>query len=77
LGASITEVSGGTKTYTVIVNTGSGIGVIRLNVVDNDSIMDLAFNPLGGAGAGNGNFSDGETYYVRYYQTYTPLIIKE
>jgi CSLREA domain-containing protein len=76
-GASITEVSGGTKAYTVTVDTGSGIGTIRLNVVDNDSIVDMASTPLGGAGAGNGNYSGGETYYVRYTQTYTPLIIKE
>src|SRR5206468_1493666 len=49
--------------YTVTVNTGSGDGSIGLNLVDNDSIVDAATNPLGGTGAGNGNFT-GQVYTV-------------
>ena len=49
-GASITDVSGGAASYTVTVYTGSGTGTIRLDVVDNDTIVDLALNPLGGRG---------------------------
>ena len=47
-GASITSVSGSGTTYTVTVNTGTGDGTIRLDVVDDDSIVDGAGNPLGG-----------------------------
>ncbi len=37
------------------VDTGSGDGSLGLKLVDDDSITDLAGNPLGGAGAGNGD----------------------
>jgi len=63
-GASITDVSGSGSVYTVTVNTGSGAGTIRLDVVDDDSIKDVENNPLGGAGAANGNFTDGEVYII-------------
>ena len=59
---SVTSVSG--TTYTVGVNTGFGNGTIRLDLVDDDSIVDTTSNPLGGAGAGNGNFSAGEFYTI-------------
>lgn len=75
-GTSITGVSGGATAYTVTVNTGSGTGTIRLDVVDNDTIMDLTLNLLGGAGAGNGSYTSGETYDVRFYRTYLPLVFK-
>ena len=52
------------NTIIVIVDTGSGNGTIRLDVVDNDTILDLAGNPLGGAGEGNGNFTSGEVYTI-------------
>ena len=61
-GAAITDVSGGGATYTVTADTGDD-GVLGLNLVDDDSIEDLASNPLGGTGAGNGNFT-GATYVV-------------
>jgi hypothetical protein len=64
MGASITNISGSATTYLVTVNTGSGNGTIRLDVVDNDSIKDAATNPLGGVGTGNGNFTSGETYTI-------------
>jgi hypothetical protein len=63
-GASITTVAGSGTTWTVSANTGSGSGTLGLNLVDNDSIVDGTSRPLGGAGAGNGNFS-GEIYDVR------------
>ncbi|HEX9387798.1 MAG TPA: right-handed parallel beta-helix repeat-containing protein, partial [Anaerolineales bacterium] len=59
-GASVTNVnpvSG--STYTVSVNTGAGSGTVQLTVIDNDSIIDAANQPLGGAGTGNGNFTTG------------------
>jgi hypothetical protein len=75
-GANITGVSGSGSIYTVTVNTGSGSGTLRLDVVDNDTIVDLALNPLGGAGAGNGSYTGGETYEVRFYRTHLPIILR-
>ena len=63
-GATITNISGSGTEYTVTVNTGSGNGTIRLDVVDDDSIRDAANNPLGGAGAGNGNYTNGQVYNI-------------
>lgn len=61
-GTSITSVTGSGSTYTVTVGTGTGDGTLRLNVVDDDTISDASGNRLGGTGAGNGNFSTGQTY---------------
>jgi hypothetical protein len=64
-GASITSVSPVSETsYIVSVNTGSGNGTIRLDVIDNDSIIDSAGQPLGGVGTGNGNFTAGQVYTI-------------
>ncbi len=63
-GAAVSGVSGTGNVYTVTVSTGAGSGAIRLDVIDNDTILDLLSNPLGGPGAGNGNFTSGETYTV-------------
>ncbi|MFN8413115.1 MAG: LamG-like jellyroll fold domain-containing protein, partial [Anaerolineales bacterium] len=63
-GAKITNVSGSGTTYTVTANVGSGSGTIRLNLIDDDTILDAASNPVGGVGAGNGNFITGETYTI-------------
>ena len=62
--AFVAAVNGSGDTYTVTVRTGRGDGTIRLDVVDNDSIKDVAKNPLGGTGAGNGDYAAGETYTV-------------
>jgi hypothetical protein len=64
-GVSVSGVSGSGNTYTVTVATGSGDGSLRLDVVDNDSIMDSLARPLGGPGIGNGNFTTGETYTIK------------
>lgn len=61
---SIAEVIGSGNTYSVTVNTGSGDGSLRLDLLDNDSILDATLTPLGGVGMGNGNFSTGEVYTV-------------
>jgi len=63
-GASVTDVSGINNRYIVTVNTGSGEGNLRLDVIDNDSIQDITPNPLGGIGAGNGNFTTGDLYVI-------------
>jgi hypothetical protein len=65
-GASIAEVTAvSSTTYTVRVATGSGSGTLRLDVIDDDSIVDAKGQPLGGTGAGNGNFTTGEEYTVQ------------
>jgi hypothetical protein len=61
-GAAITNVAG-TGPYTVTASTGTGDGTVGLNLVDDDSIQDLATNRLGGTGAGNGN-STGQVYAI-------------
>lgn len=61
-GAAITSVSGSGTTWTVTASTGSGVGTLGVNLVDNDSITGGGV-PLGGVGAGNGNFT-GQVYTV-------------
>ncbi|MEA2236859.1 MAG: hypothetical protein QOC81_1583 [Thermoanaerobaculia bacterium] len=63
-GASVGTVTGGGTTWTVPVNTGAGTGTLRLDLIDNDSIINGSSTPLGGAGAGNGNFTAGEVYNI-------------
>lgn len=58
-GAAITNVTGTGNLYTVSVLVQPGSDSIRLDVSDNDSIMDGVGNSLGGAGMGNGNFIGG------------------
>jgi len=63
-GATVAAVDGSGNSYSVTVNTGSGDGTLRLDLVDDDSIKDTAGNPLGGTGTGNGNFNKGEEYTI-------------
>ena len=62
--ASVANVSGSGDTWSVQVNTGNSPGTIRLDLVDDDSIISSSHSPLGGDGNGNGNFTTGETYTV-------------
>ena len=62
-GATVTGVSGNSTTSNVTVNLGTGSGTLRLDLIDNDSIFGGGAQ-LGGAGAGNGNFTTGEVYTV-------------
>jgi hypothetical protein len=62
--AAITGVSGSGNLYSVSVSTGEGNGTLRLEVLDNDSIIDASGYPLGGPGIGNGNFTAGEEYTI-------------
>jgi hypothetical protein len=63
-GATVSGVIGSGSVYTVTVNTGTGNGAIRLDVVDDNSIVDAESNPLGGAAVGDGNFTAGEIYMI-------------
>jgi peptidyl-Lys metalloendopeptidase len=73
-GADITAMSGSGTTRTVTISTGTGRGILRLNVIDDDTIIDSLGNPLGGTGTGNGDFSSGETYLIRPLKSFLPLI---
>lgn len=64
-GATVDTVTGSGTTYTVSVSTGTGSGSLRLDVTDDDTIVDSLGNPLGGTGAGNGNFTTGQSYTVQ------------
>ncbi len=68
---TIASVTGSGASYTVTVNGISGTGTVGLNLVDDDSIIDLATNKLGGAGTGNGNFT-GQVYTV---DTVAPSVV--
>jgi hypothetical protein len=70
-GSTVNAVSGSGSLYTVSVATGTGNGTLRLDVVDDDSILDAASNPLGGIGSANGNFTLGESYTVPQLITLT------
>jgi hypothetical protein len=61
---SILSVSGAGDTYTVTVEAQDGEGSLHLNVLDNDSIVDIMGNPLGGIGSGNGDFTQGQDYII-------------
>ncbi len=64
IGASVASVTGTGAARTVTVDTGTGNGTLRLDVTDDDSILDLGGNPLGGINVGNGNFTSGESYTI-------------
>jgi tartrate-resistant acid phosphatase type 5 len=63
-GSFIGNITSANPFYVVSINTGTGTGSLRLDLADNDTIMDAFGNPLGGFGAGNGNFVSGETFNV-------------
>jgi hypothetical protein len=64
-GATVSGISGSGSLYTVTIETGSGDGTIRLDLIDDDSIEgENTATPLGGAGAGNGDFTSGEVYTI-------------
>ncbi|MBL8050735.1 MAG: hypothetical protein JNM46_05885 [Anaerolineales bacterium] len=63
-GVTLNGISGSGSVYTLTVQTGSGDGTIRLDLIDDDSIIDISNNPLGDEGLGNGNFTTGEVYTI-------------
>jgi hypothetical protein len=62
-GAFVSTVTGSGTTYTVTVNTGTGNGTIRLDLMDNNTIIDAAGNLLGGAGVNN--YTSGQLYIIQ------------
>jgi sugar lactone lactonase YvrE len=57
-GYSVTDVSGADDVYTVTVDTGSGNGTLRLDVLNDGSILDTLGNPLAAG------FTTGQAYTV-------------
>ena len=63
-GAVIRNISGSENSYALTVFTGNGEGTLHLDALDNDSIINITGNPLGGKGVGNGNFHTGKIYTI-------------
>ncbi len=64
VGTKINEVSSSGDVYTVTVLSGAGnLGTVRLDLIDNDSILDLAGNALVGEEDDNGDL-EGEFYTI-------------
>jgi fibronectin-binding autotransporter adhesin len=61
---NIDYVVGGGTSFWVRVDQISGSGTLGLNLVDDDSITDVGGNPLGGPGAGNGDFASGPEFLI-------------
>ncbi|MCC6794619.1 MAG: FG-GAP repeat protein [Candidatus Hydrogenedentes bacterium] len=64
IGSGVSNVIGSADDYTVTVNTGNGVGTLRLDLRDNDSILDADQNPLGGIGSDNGHFTGGQYFQI-------------
>ncbi|MGB9740118.1 choice-of-anchor Q domain-containing protein, partial [Chloroflexus sp.] len=64
-GASVSEISGPGMTYTVTVSTGTGPGVLRLDVPVTAAVTDLAGNALSGL-----PYTSGETYTLNRAQVF-------
>ncbi|MBI5962997.1 MAG: S-layer homology domain-containing protein [Chloroflexi bacterium] len=56
--SAVSGTSGSGSVYTVTVNTGSGDGTLRLDVLNDGTIKDAALNPLGAG------FTSGEFYTI-------------
>jgi peptide/nickel transport system substrate-binding protein len=61
-GASLTSVTGSGVSRIVTASTGTGIGTLQLQLIDNDTIKDAVATPLGGVGLGNGSYLSGPKY---------------
>lgn len=59
----LSSINGSGNVYTVTVTTGGPIGVLGLNLVDNNSIIDQLGHTLGGPELGDGNFT-GQSYNI-------------
>jgi hypothetical protein len=72
-GAYVSNVTGSGIGYTVTVKTGTGNGTIRLDVTDNNTIIDAVGIPLGGTSVGDGNFTTGEAYTIIKTPTFSDV----
>ncbi len=63
-GGFISNVTGSGTNRVVTVGGYSGAGTLQLVLLDNDTIQDGLGNPLGGLGAGNGDYPSGQSYTI-------------
>ncbi len=61
-GETISSVTGSGISYIVTATVDSGYGDLRLDLADDNSILDNMNNPLGGASFGDGDYANGEIY---------------
>jgi len=74
--AHVVSIDGSGSVYIVSVNTGFGSGTIRLDLIDDDSIINALHNPLGGFDSHNGDFDRGGVYQInKDYIIVLPLIL--
>ncbi|MCQ3937138.1 MAG: hypothetical protein DPW18_08840 [Chloroflexi bacterium] len=64
LNAAVVNIQDANPFYVVTVNTGAGSGTLRLDLMDNRSVGDLAGNLLADNGSGNGGFTTGEAFTI-------------
>jgi hypothetical protein len=62
LNSVITNFQNANPFFVVTVNTGAGSGAVRLDLIDNGTITDIAGNKLADNGTGNGSFTLGESF---------------
>ena len=62
LNSSVTNFQNANPFFVVTVHTGAGSSAIRLDLIDNGTITDLAGNKLADNGSGNGSFTQGEAF---------------
>lgn len=63
-GNSIIGLAGSGSSYVVTLATGTGSGPLRLDLIDDDSIVNISGQPLGGPGAGSGSLTHGQEYDI-------------
>jgi hypothetical protein len=63
-GAAVLSISGADQIREVTVDAGAGEGTLALALVDQDTILDAVNNPLGGPGAGNGDFTSAPLFTI-------------
>lgn len=62
--ANIVNIQNVNPFYILTVNTAFGDGTLKLDLIDDDSILNKDLIPLGGQGIGNANFTSGEMFTV-------------
>ncbi|MBL8098102.1 MAG: metallophosphoesterase [Anaerolineales bacterium] len=63
-GAYVTNINNANPFYVVTVNTGANEGLLKLDLIDDDSIINPQNIPLGGEGIGNANFTNGDSFTI-------------
>jgi hypothetical protein len=61
------SVEGKDDTYTATVEV-YGDGEVHLDVLDDNTVQDIAYNPLGGPADGDGRYAEGETFTVANFK---------